>query len=132
MYVQISPEFPQYLCHKKVWALKIKDVLQSPPDVVVDGGSWDLEIEDAGFSNIRVTHEWYTKHRPTSGGYFVVYADGYESFSPGAAFEEGYERIRKNWIEGLTFESRCHTIAVQTLDHSPTEDLSCRKKPLMS
>lgn len=33
------------------------------------------------------------KHKPVAGGYFVVYEDGYESFSPAKAFEEGYTRI---------------------------------------
>jgi hypothetical protein len=27
------------------------------------------------------------------GGYFVVYDDGYTSYSPAAAFESGYSRI---------------------------------------
>jgi hypothetical protein len=30
------------------------------------------------------------KHKPQVGGYFVQYRDGYKSFSPAAAFEEGY------------------------------------------
>ena len=34
-----------------------------------------------------------TKHDPQAGGYYVVYADGYQSFSPAQAFEEGYTRI---------------------------------------
>lgn len=82
---------PQYQCHKKVHAAKIKAILNSPPDVVVDGGSWDLEMVDGGF--VRVTHEWRKKHDPQDGGYYVVYDDGYASFSPAAAFESGYTRI---------------------------------------
>lgn len=84
-------EMPQYQCHKKVHAVKITAVLNSPPDVVMDGGSWDLEIEGGGF--IRVTHAWLIKHAPKAGGYYVVYDDGYASFSPSEAFEAGYTRI---------------------------------------
>lgn len=84
---------PEYQCHKKVWALKIKSVINSPPDVIVDGGSWDLEIEAPGYAPIRVSHEWMLKHGPESGGYYVVYEDGYKSYSPAKAFEAGYKRI---------------------------------------
>jgi hypothetical protein len=31
--------------------------------------------------------------RPKPGWYYVVYKDGYKSFSPPEAFEEGYTRI---------------------------------------
>ena len=34
--------------------------------------------------------EWVFKYAPHVGGYFVRYKDGYESYSPAAAFEEGY------------------------------------------
>jgi hypothetical protein len=33
------------------------------------------------------------KHKPEVGGYYVVYKDGYRSFSPAEAFETGYEKI---------------------------------------
>jgi len=41
-------------------------------------------------TRFRVSAEYLAKHKPTSGGYYVVYKDGYESFSPAQAFEEGY------------------------------------------
>ncbi len=37
--------------------------------------------------------DYMRKHQPKIGGYFVVYKDGYKSFSPAEAFEEGYTRI---------------------------------------
>lgn len=37
-----------------------------------------------------VSPEWMARHNPQSGGYLVVYEDGYMSFSPTAAFEGGY------------------------------------------
>ena len=33
------------------------------------------------------------KHKPHAGGYYVVYDDGYKSFSPAKAFEEGYRLL---------------------------------------
>jgi hypothetical protein len=33
------------------------------------------------------------KHKPEVGGYYVVYKEGYKSFSPAGAFEEGYALI---------------------------------------
>ena len=36
---------------------------------------------------------------PRVGGYYVVYADGYKSFSPATAFEEGYTKI---YYESIT------------------------------
>lgn len=88
-----SAVMPEYACHKRVWALKIKDVQMSPPDVVFPGGSWELEVEDEGFSPIRVSYDFYVKHAPSAGGYYVVYKDGYKSFSPADAFEGGYTRL---------------------------------------
>lgn len=45
------------------------------------------------FPSFVVSAEYLAKHKPVVGGYFVVYVDGYESFSPATAFEEGYTRI---------------------------------------
>lgn len=90
-------EMPQYQCHKKVWALRIKAVEQSPADKVVAGGSWELLIEpegeNEGYEPITVSHAWHEKNKPEAGGYYVVYADGYKSFSPAKSFEDGYTRI---------------------------------------
>jgi hypothetical protein len=40
--------------------------------------------------SIGVSPDYIRKHNPQPGGYFVVYDDGYQSFSPAEAFEEGY------------------------------------------
>ena len=81
-----AAEMPRYRCHKEVWALKISLIRK-----------WDTFVEifpaDEGYDSFRVTPEWFAKHNPEVGGYYVVYKDGYTSFSPAAAFEEGYTRI---------------------------------------
>lgn len=84
---------PRYQCHKQVWALPIREVRQSPADHVVDGGSWEIVPDDSRYGPISVTHDWYTKHQPVAGGYYVAYHDGYASFSPKDAFEAGYTGI---------------------------------------
>ena len=81
-------QMPQYQSHKKVWALKIAQV-----DLYRDGGSGRITPADEGFAPFDVDKEYMQKHDPKAGGYFVVYADGYKSFSPAEAFEEGYTRI---------------------------------------
>jgi len=89
-------EMPRYQCHKKVWALKIADVKEvgrrAPNGELVEIVK-ELSFEDSGFVPIRVDARWYDKHRPTPGGYYVRYEDGYESYSPAKAFEDGYTRI---------------------------------------
>ena len=88
-----SREMPKYVCHKKVWALKIKAVAQGTQPTDLPGGSWMLHPADDGYGPLEVSHEWYAKHKPEAGGYFVVYDDGYKSYSPAAAFESGYSLI---------------------------------------
>ncbi len=76
----------RYRCHKEVWAVKIFAI-----GLELTGGT--ITPEDIGVDSFRVSQEYLTKHRPEPGGYFVVYADGYQSFSPAKAFEEGYSKI---------------------------------------
>jgi hypothetical protein len=83
-------EMPEYRCHKKVWALKIAGIsdIQSNRD-------FKLYPVDPDYGNIIVDKAFMDKHQPEAGGYYVVYKDGYKSFSPGEAFEEGYALIDK-------------------------------------
>src|SRR5262245_23988923 len=105
-----STPLPRYQCHKKVWALKIKSfevrrratieeldkILNQDkptPDSEMFGGV--IVPEDTGFSAFPVSEEYVRKHNPQAGGYWVQYEDGYQSFSPAAAFESGYTLISK-------------------------------------
>ena len=78
---------PSYTCHKRVHALQIRNVI-----VDNDGISAMLTFKDESFPPVNVNNEWLKKHRPTASGYYVVYEDGYISFSPKKAFESGYTR----------------------------------------
>lgn len=82
---------PRYRCHKEVFALKITGVRQAPADQerIHAQGDWYLDVEDP-FAPVCVGHEFIEKHNPQPGGYYVVYQDGYASFSPAYAFESGY------------------------------------------
>jgi|GEM_PF-642057 len=80
-------EMPQYLCHKKVWALKIKRIQEHTEHIST------LHFEDERYAPIDVDIDYLRKHEPEPGGYYVVYADGYNSYSPAKAFEEGYALI---------------------------------------
>lgn len=82
-------QMPQYQSHKKVWALKIKKVHQ-------DEGGVGLTFEDQRFAARAFTNsQLQNRPAPKEGHYMVQYDDGYISFSPGEAFENGYTKIEK-------------------------------------
>lgn len=84
-----SIEMPRYRCHKEVWALQIAGI--SLPQN--EAGDAELGFTDLHYAPRLMPRAWLDKHNPEVGGYLVVYKDGYQSFSPAAAFEEGYTRI---------------------------------------
>lgn len=90
---QVGRELPKYKCHKEVWALKIKEIrFNTREDGAVIGAT--ITPAEKGYRSFDVDNE-YLRRAPKiePGGYFVVYKDGYRSYSPAAAFEEGYTRI---------------------------------------
>ena len=89
---QCSAEMPRYRSHKTVWALKIKRLYDpSGPNQETDGGLM-FEPEEPGYGDVRLDPEYVRKHQPKEGGYYVVYEDGYKSWSPAEAFVSGYSR----------------------------------------
>lgn len=116
----VAAEMPRYKCHKEVHALKIAAIgHEKPPSFTkptcrgsfvlgsacghcercewerTHGPKMGLMIvpADKGFAPFEVDAAYMQKHKPEVGGYFVVYADGYKSYSPAQAFEEGYSLI---------------------------------------
>lgn len=92
---EASREMPRYKCHKEVWALKIAAIKrdgEGEPDRETDGTAMITPVE-TGYAPFEISHEFMRKHKPEVGGYYVVYKDGYKSFSPAAAFEEGYASV---------------------------------------
>jgi hypothetical protein len=86
-------------CHKTVEAFKITAVESM---ATLDGASRYTMIGASGQGEV-VDLAWLDKHVPKSkplhprsfiGGYFVRYADGYTSWSPADAFEQGYTELK--------------------------------------
>lgn len=90
-------ELPKYQCHKKVWALKIKEIALDKETAEKENretdGSALMSPQEPGYAPIILTSEYMLKHKPVVGGYYIVYEDGYKSFSPAEAFESGYAKI---------------------------------------
>ena len=90
-----SAEMPRYKCHKEVWALKIADIVRTSPDEIAEtDGSAIITPDDRRYGPFKVSVQYMNKHKPEVGGYYVVYKDGYKSFSPADAFEDGYSLIK--------------------------------------
>lgn len=87
-----TTEMPRYRCHKEVWALKIAAIDVNHAGADTDGSS-TITPADLGYAPFRVDRDYVLKHNPHAGGYYVVYKDGYKSFSPAEAFEDGYTRL---------------------------------------
>jgi hypothetical protein len=104
-------EMPRYKSHKTVWALKIAQVVpKENPDPTGQSAaaSYGARIvpADVGYAPFDVPAEYVTKHNPQPGGYYVVYADGYMSFSPANAFEEGNTPIPTDYRDRMREEKR--------------------------
>lgn len=81
-------QMPRYKSHKEVWALRIARI---EPELASQGAII-TPVED-GYTFFKVSRDYLERHKPQIGGYYVRYADGYESFSPAQAFEEGYKAL---------------------------------------
>ena len=88
-----STEMPRYRSHKVVHALKIAAIVDPTEPGNESDGSRLITPADPGYGAFAVDAAYMRKHTPTVGGYYIVYDDGYKSFSPAAAFEAGYTRI---------------------------------------
>ncbi len=83
-------ELPRYQSHKVVHALKVNQYRST-----MDNGMM-LYFEHDGFDPIEIPESEVTPFLQMAGddqGYLVIYADGYRSWSPTKAFEEGYTRL---------------------------------------
>ena len=84
-------ELPRWQCHKIVRAEKIESIEIGDADI---GQTPGATITLVGLEQpFYVGPSYMRKHDAQPGGYYVVYEDGYDSFSPAKAFEEGYTRI---------------------------------------
>jgi hypothetical protein len=83
-------EMPRWQCHKIVHALQVETILLD----AVDGlERHRVTFVDKRYAPLMITEDMFQKHKPGVGWYFVVYPDGYMSFSPAQSFEAGYTLI---------------------------------------
>lgn len=84
-----QPELPRYRSHKIVEAVKIASV------EIHRDKSATIYPAEPGFKPFRTREGWADRFGDDTDdpGYFVLYPDGYTSWSPTKAFEEGYTRI---------------------------------------
>jgi hypothetical protein len=80
---------PQYVSHKKVWALEIESVTEGGPK------ARNVFFRDNGYAPVLLPTEMFSRYNPVAGDFYVIYADGYKSFSPRKAFLEGYTKETK-------------------------------------
>lgn len=81
-------ELPRYKSHKIVHALKIHAI-----DLDLPSGAAVITPAEPEYGPFAVDAEYMGKHKPRIGGYYVVYDDGYKSWSPVDAFEKGYVKV---------------------------------------
>ncbi len=88
---QVESSLPLWKCHKVVRAAPIRAVYPADHEagwmVYLNGGP-----APDGFPPIYLEPKVFARGLPMPGDYFVVYDDGYESWSPKKAFEEGYSQ----------------------------------------
>lgn len=83
-------KYPKYKCDKVVPAFKILRIGKGESEVAGDPPFYNLWPTDHDLDPFEVSQAWIAKHQPHAGGYCVFYKDGYTSFSPADAFEDGY------------------------------------------
>lgn len=84
-----SREMPRYKCHKEVWALKIAAIK------VHADKSATIAPADDGYEPFTTPAGWAERFKGDENdpGMYVVYSDGFKSWSPTRAFDEGYSRL---------------------------------------
>ena len=88
---KIQVALPKWRSHKVVYGDKITEIRHGAADVNSEftGDSWLLECS----ALIPETNSLVARGAPSVGDYYVQYEDGYQSWSPAKAFEEGYTRV---------------------------------------
>lgn len=96
--MSVERQMPRYRSHKIVHALQIdaiEPIMNEPTDPKAEQSpvKYQVHPRDEGYAAFTVDAEVFSRYKPMSGDYYVVYEDGYKSVSPKKAFEEGYSRI---------------------------------------
>jgi len=110
-------EMPRYKSHKEIHALKISAI------EIHEDKSATISPADEGYSPFKTEVGWADRFKgdESDKGYYVVYKDGYTTWSPVNAFQDGYTPITnsatfgikdgshlKNALESMTSELKSH------------------------
>lgn len=121
-----SAEMPRYKCHKAVWALKIGAY------EVLEDGSVRISPADKFFTVFTTQRGIAERFHGTEEdqGYYVVYKDGYCSWSPTKAFEDGYTKIEAGENEYLNIQLQDGPIKEKGVNGCQIDDVItyCRDK----
>lgn len=94
--VQVQPELPEYQSHKRVRAAKVVEVWDNSDENCEAAGLNDTFIvwllDNGGYVHVSQDLKMRGGDNPVDG-YYMLYRDGFESWSPPDAFKEGYTRI---------------------------------------
>lgn len=88
----VAIQLPRYKSHKEVWALKIASAEANDTSIL-------LNFVEERYAPITLDGDDARRlmkcleDGAEDLGYYVVYKDGYKSWSPTVAFEEGYTKI---------------------------------------
>lgn len=97
-----------YKCHKQVKAFKITNIKLIEDSIYNLVGSNDI---------VMVREDFMQKFKPEVGGYYVLYNDGYISYSPAEPFEEGYtELVEDTFLTRLKKEEEELSVKMDKLD----------------
>lgn len=82
-------KLPLYQSHKQVRAVRIAAMVWAP------GEAKTIVPDDDSIASFVAPIDWAPHYKNVDDdlGYYVVYSDGYASWSPTAAFEAGYTQI---------------------------------------
>ncbi len=80
-------QLADYKCHKVVKAGKIVALSPVPLMTVV------VEDVNGAECKVEMPDNAWARGCPAVGDYIVIYEDGYKSWSPAKAFEDGYTRL---------------------------------------
>ena len=83
----VQVQIPEWRSHKVVRAEQVTGILEGPLRWFLRGGVI-VQVSDELAARVTAGTPY--------GGYYVKYSDGFESWSPQAAFEDGYTRIEPN------------------------------------
>jgi len=125
---EVLAEMPKYKCHKIVRALKIR--LVKPHMFSGKCTSCILAFEEfqgQQYPPMTLSGKYYDNHKPQNGGYYVEYEDGYKSFSPADAFEDGYslivgaesDSVDIEQFAGILYEDYCKRVGGKAFNGDP-------------